>query len=65
MVCQSLANLARMLATTPVDSAVVEPFRTCRLIALDKRPGVHPIGVCEVVRRIVTKAILREVNSDV
>ena len=37
----------------------------CRLIALDKRPGVRPIGVCEVARRIVAKAILRVVNRDI
>ena len=37
----------------------------CRLIALDKNPGVRPIGVCEVVRRIVAKAILSIIREDI
>ena len=32
----------------------------CRLIALDKNPGVCPIGVGEVVRRIIFKAVLSQ-----
>ena len=30
----------------------------CRFIPLNKDPGVRPIGLCEVVRRIIGKAIL-------
>ena len=37
----------------------------CRLIALDKNPGVRPIGVCETRRRIVSKAILNVVKNDI
>ena len=36
----------------------------CRLIPLDKNPGVRPIGVCEVDRRIISKAILF-IKSDI
>ena len=65
MLCQALANFARKLATKAVDPATLKPFTACRLIALDKRPGVRPIGVCEVARRIAVKAILRVVDKDV
>ena len=50
--CQSLASLARLLATKEVSPSAVGPLMACRLIALDKNPGVRPIGVCEVARRI-------------
>ena len=63
--CQSLANFARMLATRHVDSATLAPFLACRLIALDKKPGVRPIGVCDVARRIIFRAILMIVRDDV
>ena len=40
-------------------------FVACRLIALDKCPGVRPIGVGEVVRRIVGKAVFAIVKMDI
>ena len=43
----------------------LKAFVACRLIPLDKRPGVHPIGVCEVSRRIISKAILNTISNDI
>lgn len=63
--CGSLAVLARKLATTYVDPDVISPFVACRLIALDKNPGVRPIGIGEVSRRIVSKALLIILKSDI
>ena len=40
-------------------------MNACRLIALDKMPGIWPIGVGEVVKRIIGKAILRTVKEDI
>ena len=63
--CQALSNFARLLATQLLEPSALVPFLSCRLIALDKRPGVRPIGVCEVIRRITSKAILKVVGHDV
>ena len=63
--CQALAEVAKRLCTQFVDPASVAPFSACRLIALDKNPGVRPIGVCDTVRRIIAKAILMTIRSDV
>ena len=37
----------------------------CRLILLDKCPGIRPIGVGEVPRRIIAKGVLRIVGPDI
>ncbi len=51
--CYSLALLARRLCTEYVDPNGLTALMACRLIALDKRPGVRPIGICETARRII------------
>ena len=53
------------MCTSFVDPVIVSPLVACRLIALDKNPGVHPIGVGEVVRRIIAKAALSIIGSDI
>ncbi len=63
--CKSLAQLARRICTEHVDFKGLSAFTNCRLIALDKCPGVRPIGVGEVSRRIIGKAILSVVRADV
>ena len=42
----------------------LESFIACRLIPLDERPGLRPIGVREVLRRIAGKAVMI-LNKDV
>jgi hypothetical protein len=36
----------------------------CRLVALDKQPGVRPVGIGEIFRRLLAKAILLSVGSE-
>ena len=40
--CHSLALMAKRLCTEYVDPDLLSPFLACRLIALDKNPGVDP-----------------------
>ena len=63
--CNSLALVARKICTTYVDPQDIAAFTANRLIALDKCPGVRPIGVGETVRRIISKAVLSVIKSDV
>ena len=64
-ICHALALLARRICTQHVDPEGLSVFVACRLIALDKCPGVRPIGVAEVARRILGKTILSVAGSDV
>ena len=48
-----------------VDPQSLAPFLLCRLIALDKNPGVRPIGIGEVADRIVAKAVLTVLRTDI
>ena len=54
--CSALAALARKLNTINVDPEYLRAFVAGRLIPLDKKPGVRPIGIGEVIRRIVSSA---------
>ena len=61
----AIASFARRLCATFLSPDILSPFLACRLIALDKSPGVRPIGVCEVVRRIMAKAALYIIRDDI
>ena len=63
--CYVLSAVARRLCTTFVDPAGLATFVSCRLIALDKCPGVRLIGVGETVRRIIAKAVLSVLKEDI
>ena len=63
--CNPLASVACRISTEFIDHSGIAPLVACRLIALDKNPGVRPIGVCETVRRIISKAALNVVKNDI
>ena len=57
--------LARRLCTEFVDPEGLSAFLGCRLIALDKNPGVRPIGIGEIPQRIIAKAVLSVIGGDI
>ena len=63
--CHSLALTAQRLCTNFIDPSAIAPFLACRLIALDKNPGVRPIGIGDTARRIIAKAILSVTRLDI
>ena len=63
--CQALALSAKRLCTVNINPTALSPLLACRLIALDKCPGVRPIGIGNTARRILAKAILHTIKGDV
>ena len=64
--CESIATLTRRPCTEFVDPLTIEPIVVSRLIPLDKGNGeVRPIGVGEVIRRIISKCVTRVAKQDV
>ena len=63
--CASLATVAQRLCSSYVDPTAIKPLLASRLVALDKQPGVCPIGIGDTACRIIAKAVLTIVGSDV
>ena len=61
----TLAEVARRLCTSVVHPKSITAYVACRLIPKDKNPGVRPIGIGEVPRRIVAKSILKVIGNDI
>ena len=43
----------------------LEAFLACRLLPLDKQPGVRPIGIGEILRRVIGKIVMKLLKRDV
>ena len=63
--CASLAAVGRRLCTSQVDPIELSALVACRLIPFNKCPGVRPIGIGEVPRRIISKAVLHLIAQDI
>ena len=63
--CNALASATRRICTELVDPTVIMPLVGCRLIAMDKCPGVRPIGVGETMRRIMNKTIATVLRDEI
>ena len=42
----------------------LEPFLACRLIPLAKNPGLRPVGIGEILRRITGKVMVSHIRKD-
>jgi hypothetical protein len=58
----SLASIAEWLANESPPWAAYRALMACRLVALDKSPGVRPVGIGEVYRRLLAKCVLATVG---
>ena len=62
---EQIAVLAKHLATNLVDPNSIDALTCCRLIPLNKNPGVRPIGIGEVMRRVIGKTINWILKEDI
>lgn len=63
--CDAVAAVTGHLCTEYVDPNAIKGLTSCRLIALNKKPGVRQIGVAESLRHIIGKAILAIISDDI
>ena len=63
--CESLASVARRICSSYVDPIPIAPLLVCRLITMDKCPGVRPIGIGDTTHRIISKAVLTIGGPDI
>jgi hypothetical protein len=64
----TLARFARKLCINELEyktNKSLEAYVACRLIPLDKKPGVRPIGVGEVLRIIIGKSIISVIKPEI
>ena len=61
--CEAIACLCKRLCTEFVDPVGIEALVSCRLIALDKCPGIRPIGVGECLRRLIGRAVIQSLHQ--
>ncbi len=63
--CAALAAAAHCLCTADLTGEDLSAFTASRLIPLNKNPGVRPIAVGEVFRRLICKAVMKVIEEDV
>ena len=61
----SVAHLTRVISNTMVPWESIRALMASRLIALDKCPGVRPIGTGESLRRLMGKTVMLLAGEDV
>ena len=61
---EELAAWTEWLANGHPPWAAYRAMMYCRLVALDKCPGVRPLGIGEVWRRAIAKCVLAECGDD-
>ena len=61
-----IAELAKQLCVEQLtDPETIEALMACRLVPLNKNPGLRPIGIGEVLRRIIGKAVTAVCRTDI
>ena len=62
--CKLVSKFAKRLATSIIPPEDLIAYNGCRLVTLDKCPGVRPIGIGEVMCRITGRIIVDCIRQD-
>ena len=63
--CRAIASFTKKLCSEKLDASSLEAFLASRLIPFDKNPGLRPIGVGEILRRIAGKVAVSSTRNDI
>ena len=63
-VSKIIAKNAKKFTTEELNPELMESYNACRLIPLDKNPGVTTIGIGEVMRRIIGRTITKCLKNE-
>ena len=63
--CSTFAQLIKKLCNVENLALSLEAFLACRLIPLDKNPGLRPAGAAEVLQQMTGKVIFTPVRDDI
>ena len=61
----AITELSRHIANAIIDWDDIQALVACRLMALNKCPGVRPIGVGKMSRHILSKVMAAATSTDV
>ena len=62
--CKNISKLAQRRTREKLTENNLEAYNACRLIPLDKCPGIRPIGIGEILRQIFGRCIIRCISKD-
>ena len=60
---KEMALQTEWLSNTHPPWAAYRAMMACRLVALDKQPGVRPLGIGEIFRRLLAKCVLSVIGT--
>ena len=63
--CNAVAEVTRRLCKQNIDHTLITSLANSRIIALNKNPGIRPIGMGEVLRRLMGKVVASTLKKEV
>ena len=63
--CQAIADMTKRFCRVEINPLFTSLIQSCWLIPLNKNPGIHPLGIGEIRRRIMAKAVTKISRSDI